>query len=128
MCIALFAVFSLAVLLVEVEGYYADRLNTRWVTRAEYDNHVRKHARQHGGEDNYLHEVSSAMAQVRAQPRDLRTGHDFLSGVRGRDARITYLGEDNNKHRYRVDVRKSNNPRLLVVTNNWEVVTYHRNN
>ena len=109
---------------------YTDRFNTLWVTRVQYDNHVEKHASEHGGEDNYLQEVRDAMAQVRAQPDDLVTGWmgNFQSGPKRRAATITYLGEDDNKRKYRVHIaRSSGQPRILVVTNNGEVVTYHKN-
>lgn len=64
------------------------------------------------------------MVQVVAQPADIWTGHQFTSNGRP-GATITYLGKEDNKHKYRVTA--GSNDRCLAVTDgDWEVVTYHK--
>jgi len=141
MSISLFTVFLLTALLIGVEGWIVDPegYNTRWASQTVYDTHVREHASQHKGVDNYLQEVRDAMVQEKAQPRDIVTGHQFTSN--GRRATITYLGGEDNNAKYRVTV--GGTPRCLVVTDNGptvvqinrtllrfvhlrDVVTYHK--
>ena len=102
---------------------FYDAKGTPWHSKEVHDDHVKKHASQHGGVETYLSEVQAAYQQVRNQQ---------FGGFQsvGRNATIAYLGEQNNKHEYEIVITRSNGTvtkrRLILTDVDWSVVTYHK--